>query len=155
MQTLFSPSNRSCYFNVFEPGTQEAAHIGSTSGNEFGKTLTNSGAYRAQVYLMRNAARRGETCRYSLSIELTGAPGGVSAGVSDLELQDRCKSEAAGMYGVQPRNIKPGAVKAGSSGFQIDAKADKGKEGVKKLRCIFKADRTFDHIMAMTSDGAL
>jgi hypothetical protein len=66
---------------------------------------------------MRNAARRGEICRYSLSIEITDAPGGVSAGVSDLELQDRCKGEAAAMYGVQPRNIKPGAVKPGSGGF--------------------------------------
>ncbi len=152
MQMLFSPSNRSCYFNVFEPGADSAAHIGSTSGNEFGRNLTKSGVYRAQVYLMRNAARRGETCRYSLSIEITGAPGGVSAGASDIELQDRCKGEAAGMYGVQPRDIAPGAVQPGSGGFQIDATADKGADGIKKLRCIFKPDRSFDHIMAMTPD---
>jgi hypothetical protein len=57
------------------------------------------------------------------------------------------------MYGVEPRNIAPGAVKPRSGGFQIDAKADKGKEGIKMLRCIFKSDRSFDHIMAMTSDG--
>jgi hypothetical protein len=36
MQVLFAPSNRSCYINVFAPGAMEAAHIGSTFGNEFG-----------------------------------------------------------------------------------------------------------------------
>jgi hypothetical protein len=153
LQTLFSPSNRSCYFNLWEPGASEAAYIGSTSGNEFGKTLTRDGVYKAQVYLMRNAARRNEACRYSLSIEISGAPGGVSAGVSDLELKDRCKGEAATMYGVEPRRIAPGAVRPEPTGFRIDATANKGAEGVKRLRCLFRGDRSFDHIMAMTPDG--
>jgi len=39
---------------------------------------------------MRNAARRHETCRYSLSVDLPGKPGGASAGVSDRQMQDRC-----------------------------------------------------------------
>ncbi len=153
LQMLFSPSNGACYFNVWEPGAAEAAHIGSTSGNEFGKTLARDGTYRAQVYLMRSAARRGETCRYSLSIEIAGKPGGVSGGASDLALKDRCQSEAASMYGVAPRRIAPGAVKPDGAGFRIDATADKGAEGVKKLLCLFRADRSYDHIMAMTPDG--
>lgn len=123
---------------------------GSTSGNEFGKTLALDGAYKAQVYLMRSAARRGETCRYSLSIEITGAPGGVSAGVSDLAMQDRCKGEAASMYGVEPRQIAAGAVKPDRSGFLIEATTDKRGEGTKSLRCFFKSDRSYDHIVAAT-----
>ncbi len=58
LQMLFSPSSRSCYFNVWEPGASQAAHVGSFGSNEFGKTLALSGVYQAQVYLMRSAARR-------------------------------------------------------------------------------------------------
>jgi hypothetical protein len=153
MQVLFAPSNRSCYINVFAPGATEAAHIGSTSGNEFGVERTIAGTYRVQVYLMRNAARRNETCRYKLSVEITGAPGGISAGVSDSMKQDVCKGQAAGMYGVEPRRIAVGPVRTVPGGSEIDGTADKQVEGIKKLRCIFKPDGSFDHIMAMTSDG--
>jgi hypothetical protein len=153
MQVLFAPSNRSCYMNVFAPGATQAAHIGSTSGNEFGVERTIAGTYRVQVYLMRNAARRNETCRYKLSIELTGARGGISAGVSDSMKQDVCKGQAAGLYGVEPRRIAVGPVRAVPGGSEIDGTADKQAEGIKKLRCIFKPDGSFDHIMAMTSDG--
>jgi len=131
LQMLFSPSSRSCYFNVREPGASQAAHVGSFGSNEFGKTLALSGVYQAQVYLMRSAARRAETCRYSLSIEITGAPGGVSAGVSDQIMRDTCKGEAAQMYGVEPRRISPGVVTPDPTGFRIDSTADKGPEGVK------------------------
>jgi hypothetical protein len=158
MQLLFAPSNRSCYFNVYAPGKEigrdEAAFIGSTSGNEFGLNPTAAGVYKAQVYLMRNAARRKESCRFQLSIEITGPPGGVSAGVSDQSMMDSCKGSAAQMYGVQPRNIRiSGKVSARNGGFTVDGVTDKGAEGLKKLRCIFKSDRQFSHIQAMTSDG--
>ncbi|MDX2157255.1 MAG: hypothetical protein SFW09_12175 [Hyphomicrobiaceae bacterium] len=153
LQTLFSPTNRACSFNVFEPGSGPAVHIGTAAGNEFGRSATLEGAYRFQVYLTRSAARRNERCRYSLSIELTGKTGGSSAGVSDGQMRDRCKGEAAPMYGVQPRRVSVGSVRRVATGFEIDGTANKGAEGIKKLRCIFKPDRTFSHIMAMTSDG--
>ena len=156
MQLLFAPRNPSCYFNVYAPGDKDSAvHIGSTSGNEFGVYPTAVGVYTARVYLMRNAARRNETCAYTLSVEITGAPGGVSAGVSDQMMIDACKGAAAPMYGVQPRAVTlagaPGPAKDG--GFTLDGTVDKGEEGVKKLRCIYRADRQFSHVQAMTSDG--
>lgn len=49
LQTLFSASSPSCYFNVFEPGSPEAAHIGSIAGNEFGRSPTRDGIYKLQV----------------------------------------------------------------------------------------------------------
>ena len=153
LQLLFKPSNRSCHFNVYEPGAAEAVHIGSVAGNEFGQNPTKAGVYRLQVALMRNAARRGETCRYSLSIEATGRPGGVSAGVSDQAMRDACRAAAGPMYGVATRRISTGAVAPRAGGYQIDAIANKGAEGRKKLRCLFTATRTFDNIMAMTPDG--
>jgi hypothetical protein len=159
MQMLFSPSNRSCYFNVYAPGQEigksEATFVGSSSGNEFGVNPTSAGAYTAQVYLMRNAPRRREACRFRLSIEITGPPGGASAGISDRMLIDACTAAAAPMYGVEARRIRiAGKVTAVSGGgFRIDGVADKGPEGPKRLRCFFDSGRRFTHIQAMTSDG--
>lgn len=128
MSVLFSPSNRSCYMNVWTPGADATAFNGAIIGNEYAANLTVSGNYAIQVYLMRSAARRNENCRYWLR-------------------------EAAVMYGVQPAQIATSTVRRSPSGFEIDGTADKGAEGIKKLRCIFNAGRTFDHIMAMTPDG--
>lgn len=73
ISVLFSPSNASCYFNFFEPGSGDsAAHIGSSSGNEYADTLPRTGRSRVQVYLMRSAARRKEVCNYSVTFEITG-----------------------------------------------------------------------------------
>ena len=46
----------------------------------------------------------------------------------------------------------PGGVARDAVGYRIDGKADKGSEGIKKLRCIFDG-RSFTRIMAMTPDG--
>jgi hypothetical protein len=153
MSVLFSPRNRSCYINVWAPGADTAVFNGSSAGNEFATNLSATGDYTIQAYLMRNAARRNESCRYRLTIEITGAPGGASAGASDAMLKDRCKSEAAGMYGVEPRQIEVAEVRNVSGGHEIDGTADKGVDGIKKLRCLFTPGRSFDHIMAMTPDG--
>jgi hypothetical protein len=72
MQVLLNPSHASCYFNVLPPGSDRAIFIGSTSGNEFSARLRQDGNYTVQVYQMRNAARRGTTCRYDISFEITG-----------------------------------------------------------------------------------
>jgi hypothetical protein len=64
----FKPSNGSCYFNVWAPGADSAMYMGETSGNEFKGKLPADCSYKIQVYLMRNAARRQESCRYTLSI---------------------------------------------------------------------------------------
>lgn len=155
MQMLFKPSNRFCYFTVGEKGKDGFAHDGTMDGNEFGRNLTADASYRIEVFLMRNAARRNERCKYDLSIEITGPAGGASAGVSDAVMRDACKGATAPMYGVEPRNVAAaGAIrKARDGGFTLDGTIDKGKEGIKKMRCIFKADRTMDHVMAMTPDG--
>lgn len=83
MQVLLSPDNNSCYFNVLPPGLQTAIFNGSTSGNEFSSRLSLDGDYTVQVYMMRNAARRGETCRYQISFEIAGANMSLPAGNED------------------------------------------------------------------------
>ena len=61
LMVAFTPDNSSAYFNVIAPGADSALFIGSTSGNRFESTLPASGTYTIRVYLMRNAARRGES----------------------------------------------------------------------------------------------
>jgi hypothetical protein len=93
------------YFNVLAPGSNdEAIFIGSTEGNNFGGTLSVSGAYKVRVYQMRATARRGERGSFSLDISVTGsssggqagAPGGGSGGGSGSGL-----SGIAGMNAVK------------------------------------------------------
>lgn len=68
MTVTLTTSNGSSYFNVTAPGADAAMFIGSTTGNRFSGKIPSTGVYTVQVYLMRNAARRGETANYSLNI---------------------------------------------------------------------------------------
>jgi hypothetical protein len=58
----------SAYFNLMAPGANEAAFIGSSSGMRYSGVAPVAGDYTAQVYMMRNEARRGKTARYTLTI---------------------------------------------------------------------------------------
>jgi hypothetical protein len=59
MTVTMRTSNASAYFNITAPGATEALHIGSVAGNSFEGVLPAGGTYAVEVYLMRNAARRG------------------------------------------------------------------------------------------------
>ena len=64
-------NNQSNYFNILAPGeTDVAFFVGSTKGVRFDGDLPASGDYTIRVYLMRNAARRGETANYSLEVAI-------------------------------------------------------------------------------------
>lgn len=66
-------SNPQNYFNILPPGSADAAmFIGSTSGNQFKRILPTDGEFVVRVYLMRAAARRNESSRYTLNIALDG-----------------------------------------------------------------------------------
>lgn len=98
--TLSSP-NKSAYFNVLPPGSaDEAIFIGSTSGDRFTRRLPSSGAYTVRVYLMRNAARQGQTAPFTLNLAVTGAMsgggggggGGARARIDDLAGMDSIRA---------------------------------------------------------------
>lgn len=61
-------ANRSGYFNVTAPRSDQAVFNGSTSGNRWRGRAATSGRYKIEIYLMRNAARRGEQLRYTLDV---------------------------------------------------------------------------------------
>jgi hypothetical protein len=73
ISVLFNPNNNACYFNFIEPGADSAIHMGEVAGNEYSATLAKSGDYRVEAYLMRSEARRGKTCNFSFTFEITGA----------------------------------------------------------------------------------
>jgi uncharacterized protein YgiM (DUF1202 family) len=76
-------TNASAYFNITAPGATEALHVGSIAGNSFAGILPTSGDYAVEVYLMRNAARRGESAELTISFRITGS-GAVGEAQSDF-----------------------------------------------------------------------
>jgi len=86
MRVSFKAGNRSAYFNVLPPGsTGEAIFIGSTSGDEWSGKLAADGEYKIRTYLMRNAARRNEATRFTLTIGLSSDLG--TAPASDAKVK--------------------------------------------------------------------
>jgi Bacterial SH3 domain len=77
MQVDLTTSNPSLYFNVIAPGADSAMFVGSVEGAHFAGALPASGEQVIRVYLMRNAARRGEKAEYSLNVEIGGAAAGA------------------------------------------------------------------------------
>lgn len=65
-------TNASANFNVTAPGAMEAMFIGSVSGNEMTEVIPSSGDYKIDLFLMRNAARRGEATSFTITIGATG-----------------------------------------------------------------------------------
>ncbi len=76
MTVEMTTTNASASFNITAPGATEALHIGSVAGHSFDGILTAGGAYAVEVYLMRNAARRGELAEgevvRNLGCQMTG-----------------------------------------------------------------------------------
>ncbi|KQM97788.1 hypothetical protein ASE85_12910 [Sphingobium sp. Leaf26] len=165
MSVSLRAKNSSAYFNVLPARGSEAIFIGSTIGNQFDGRLKDNGGYRVRVYLMRNAARRGEIAAFSLMIGVSGrpavgAPGGgvnpIGSGppVSAGNMGAFCRGEASAQYAVRPAYIKIGRVVVDRGGGSvIDGSADKGREGIKRFRCRFDARNRFIDVMAMTRDG--
>ncbi len=80
MSAAMKTSNPSNYFNVMPPGSSgEALFTGSSGGDEWTGPLPADGEYTVRVYLMRNAARRNESARYTLTVGITGAATGAAA----------------------------------------------------------------------------
>jgi len=66
-------NNRSAYFNVLPPDDETALFVGSVSGNSFIGALPKDGEYTVRIYLMRNAARRSESARYTVNFTMASS----------------------------------------------------------------------------------
>jgi hypothetical protein len=65
-------SNRSNYFNVLPPGSKDVAMYTGQTGEDFKGVLPTDGDYTVRVYLVRAAARRNESSKYTLTVGVTG-----------------------------------------------------------------------------------
>jgi hypothetical protein len=65
-------SNPQNYFNVLPPGSTGSAMFVGDTGEDYSGLLPADGDYIVRVYLMRPAARRGESGNYTLTIGVTG-----------------------------------------------------------------------------------
>lgn len=68
MTVNLKTSNASNYFTVTAAGADEALFDGTINGNSFTGKLPANGDYQVRVFLMRNAARRNEVGKYTLTI---------------------------------------------------------------------------------------
>jgi hypothetical protein len=65
-------SNRANYFNVLPPGSKDVAMYAGQTGEDFKGVLPTDGDYTIRFYLVRAAARRNESSRYTLTVSVTG-----------------------------------------------------------------------------------
>jgi hypothetical protein len=81
MDIAFKPSNRFNFFNVAPPDGGQALFAGADSPtpNAYSGKLPVSGEYVIDVYLMRNAARRNETSKFSITFKVTGGAAASSS----------------------------------------------------------------------------
>ncbi|QQS10996.1 MAG: hypothetical protein IPK81_15415 [Rhodospirillales bacterium] len=98
MVVEFKPANPMAYFNVLPPGSAgEAIFIGSSAGNRFEGKLPADGDYTLRVYLIRAAARRGETSAYTLDVSIRSA-GAAAAPALDPKAADAISRAGAGRF---------------------------------------------------------
>ena len=65
-------SNAQNYFNVMPPASQGSAMFVGDTGEDYSGVLPADGDYVVRVYLMRPAARRGESSNYTLTVGVSG-----------------------------------------------------------------------------------
>jgi hypothetical protein len=84
LAATLTTDNPSSYLNIKPRGSSDALFNGSISGNIGDVIVPSTGDYVVEVYLMRNAARRGERADFSLKVEVTGG----NSGEQDPEFAD-------------------------------------------------------------------
>jgi hypothetical protein len=71
LRVRLATNNASNCFDLYAPGSSKPAFVGGNSGNEHELTADTSGEYLIKVYLLRLAARDGQTANYSLELQRT------------------------------------------------------------------------------------
>jgi hypothetical protein len=74
LSVTLKETNPQNYFNVLPPGSKGSAMFVGDTGEDYTAMLPSDGDYVVRVYLMRPAARRGESSDYTLTIGVTGKP---------------------------------------------------------------------------------
>ena len=71
LQVVLTSNNASNCFDIYAPGVTKPVYAGSESGSTARLLAPASGDYLIKVFLLRLAARDGQTARYSLELKAT------------------------------------------------------------------------------------
>jgi hypothetical protein len=72
LHVMLASSNASNCFDVYAPNAAKPLYVGSDSGNVHELQAKISGDYVVKVFLLRFAARDGQSARYTLELKVTG-----------------------------------------------------------------------------------
>lgn len=116
-------NNPSNYFNVERKGSSEAVCQGALTGNVCMFRPETGADYVIHVFLMRNAARRGEQAQYTLSMEQSSSSTGQSAPAADMQAASAamaaCKSALALKSGANPLFVLPLSHVPAAGGYEV------------------------------------
>jgi hypothetical protein len=72
LHVLLATNNASNCFDIHAPGEARPVYVGAESGNTCQLLARTSGEYTVRVFLLRLAARDGQSARYTLELKVTG-----------------------------------------------------------------------------------
>lgn len=127
LMVSLASSNPSAYINVEKDGATEAVCQGALTGNVCAVRAEATTEYIVDVYLMRNAARRGESAQYTLSIEptaghpATSSTARASSGTNEAAsaATAACKSALALKSGVNAVFVLPMSHVPAAGGYEV------------------------------------
>jgi hypothetical protein len=152
-QTLtvtFAPKNGACYFNVVAPGADSAMFMSDVSGNTFSGALPANGTYKVQAYLMRSAARRGESCKHTISFSITGNAASAPAASATPSKDEQACLQAVS---IQTNNGDVVVLSYEQSEANNEVIVGVGEQRA-RWRCLVK-DGQVDEVMSLTDEGRL
>lgn len=126
-------SNAQNYFNVMPPGSTGSAMFVGDTGEDYTGMLPADGDYIVRVYLMRPAARRGESSNYTLTVGASGkalAPITASedALIPGTSYHASAKIRCVPAYETTPRDCEAFVIRRGFDGtatVDIPGRAEK------------------------------
>ena len=116
-----STDNSSAFFNVLQPGEMfQSVFVGSRSGRILEGTASRSGDYRIRVYMMENAANRGERANFRLEVVRRQPPNsGPSWGSGGDNFQASGQIPCSMGTGAPTRECEFGVVRRGRGSAEI------------------------------------
>ncbi|MGB7904464.1 MAG: hypothetical protein WCF43_07215 [Steroidobacteraceae bacterium] len=150
-------SNAQNYFNVMPPGSTGSAMFVGDTGENYAGMLPADGDYIVRVYLMRPAARRGDSSNYTLTVGASGkalAPITASrdALIPGTSYHGSAKIRCVPAYETTPRDCDAFVIRRGFDGtatVDIPGRAEKRSILFVKGRPVASDARAMD---ALTSE---
>lgn len=161
MSVQLDADSPNAYFNVTAPGASEALFNGSISGNGTTFVVPSSGNYVVNVYLMRNAARRGETANYALTLYVEGRassqapaqrprpaapqPNPAPSRVDTSLMPRYCQGEASAKFSVRPQDLTTNMAFKSGNNYVVQGNFD-NNGSTTFFNCWFGLDGSFGYI---------